>query len=54
MGAQGAGHCPWGGYTDQMLCPLAAAEVVMDGHTEMETQKELQTIIMDSARWKQR
>ncbi len=38
----GAGHCPWGGYTDRIICkiivsigPLAAAgEVVTDGHTE--------------------
>ncbi len=34
----GAGHCPWGGYTDRIVCnigPLAAAgEVVTDGHTD--------------------
>ena len=40
----GAGHYPWGGYTDRIVCnipkivligPLAAAgEVVTDGHTE--------------------
>ncbi len=45
----GAGHCPWGGYTDRIVCnvhgeerlayqkscPLAAAEeVVTDGRTD--------------------
>ncbi len=45
----GAGHCPWGGYADQIICnivsigPLAAAgEVVTDGRW-----KESQTNIMD-------
>ncbi len=41
----GAGHCPWGGYTDWILCPLAAVgEVVTDGHTD---GKKWSTIIME-------
>ncbi len=44
----GAGHCPWGGYTknhaDRSIG--CTGEVVTDGHTD--TQKESQTIIMDT------